>query len=253
MNDNYSVYKHTNKTNGKVYIGITKNNPELRWMKGRGYVNSPYFYSAIAKYGWDGFYHDVIRDGLTKEEACIAEKSLIRRYDSRNREKGYNLSSGGQSGASGVKQSEELRERKRISDTLAWSDPVLRREQSERLKGIRRSEETRKRMSASAKNRSPISEEQKNRISNTLRSYFSDPSNRKKASDAAIKYPVVCVETGIVYSSSHDAFRDTGIQQGNINACCRGTRKKAGGFHWSFYKQQANTEVNTEAKGSVSP
>ena len=33
----YCVYKHTNKTNNKVYIGITCRKPEVRWDSGWGY------------------------------------------------------------------------------------------------------------------------------------------------------------------------------------------------------------------------
>lgn len=54
---NYFVYKHTNQTNGKVYIGLTKQNPESRWGKnGINYKNKcPHFWNAIQKYGWGGF------------------------------------------------------------------------------------------------------------------------------------------------------------------------------------------------------
>ena len=89
MSEEYLIYKHTSPSN-KVYIGITSQTPEKRWHGGANYSGQPYFYNAIRKYGWDNFKHDIIRSGLTEEEAKIAERKLIKRYDSRNREFGYN-------------------------------------------------------------------------------------------------------------------------------------------------------------------
>lgn len=91
----YSVYIHTNKMNGKKYVGITKQRPERRWQKGKGY-DGTYFGNAIAKYSWDGFTHEVIMSGLTKDEACDLEITLIKSLKTNNREYGYNVSEGGQ-------------------------------------------------------------------------------------------------------------------------------------------------------------
>ena len=229
----YTVYKHVNKTNGKVYIGITSGDVQVRWQYGGGYKGSPHFNSAIQKYGWSGFDHEIVRDGLSKEEACIAERKLIKRYNSRNPNYGYNISCGGEAGCKGRRLTEEEKEYKRIASLMAWSDPVLRLEQSKRLKGRPKSEETRRRMSEARKGE-VRSEEQKAKISETLKAYYSDPANRKKNSDSKKKCPIRCVETGEEYESSHDAFRHTGVSQGNIYACCLGKRKRAGGFHWEF-------------------
>ena len=91
----YTVYQHKNKINGKVYIGITSQKPEQRWRNGEGYKSSPHFYSAIQKYGWDNFEHNILFVELTKEQACLKEQELIKEFNSMNREYGYNSTSGG--------------------------------------------------------------------------------------------------------------------------------------------------------------
>lgn len=91
----YKVYLHTNKTNGKVYVGITKQAVERRWQNGHGYAGT-FFGNAIAKYGWDGFTHEVWFTGLRKEDACSMEQAMILYFHSNEREHGYNISEGGQ-------------------------------------------------------------------------------------------------------------------------------------------------------------
>ena len=92
--NNYSVYIHTNKLNGKKYIGITRQDPRRRWQNGFGYENT-YFGKAVKKYGWDGFFHEVIAFGLTKQQACDMEIALIALHRTNNRCFGYNISDGG--------------------------------------------------------------------------------------------------------------------------------------------------------------
>lgn len=106
----YQVYIHTNKENGKVYIGITSSNISKR--AGSNGINSKkntLFYRAIQKYGWDNFAHETLFTGLTINEAAKIEQDLIAKYQSNNPLFGYNISSGGESGNCGCVMSEEMR------------------------------------------------------------------------------------------------------------------------------------------------
>lgn len=45
---------------------------------------------------------------------------------------------------------------------------------------------------------------------------------------------VRCIETGEVYSSTHDVQRQLGIAQSSISSCCNGKRNSAGGYHFEY-------------------
>lgn len=90
----YKVYMHVNKTNGKIYVGMTRQRVQDRWDNGEGYKQCPKFYNAIKKYGWDGFTHVVYKSGLTCEEAEELERKLIKMFHT-NGKYGYNIESGG--------------------------------------------------------------------------------------------------------------------------------------------------------------
>ena len=95
-NDKYCVYCHTNKIDGKKYFGQTGLIPEVRWGKnGEKYKGCPHFYHAIQKYGWDGFYHDVIASNLTIAEANNFEEIMIAEFHTQDPRFGYNIANGG--------------------------------------------------------------------------------------------------------------------------------------------------------------
>ena len=94
-NGNYCVYVHINKINGKMYVGQTRRNPKYRWRNGKGYQGSTCFYSAIEKYGWDNFEHEVIASNLTKKEADNFEQILIKELKTQEKKYGYNICDGG--------------------------------------------------------------------------------------------------------------------------------------------------------------
>lgn len=93
---NYTVYKHTNLINGKSYIGQTRREDlTRRWCGGHGYKASPYFYSAIKKYGWKNFSHEILFTNLTHEQANEKEREMIAYYKSNDPKYGYNIQEGG--------------------------------------------------------------------------------------------------------------------------------------------------------------
>lgn len=96
MEENFKVYCHENKIDGKKYFGITKQEPERRWKYGKAYSENKYFTNAINKYGWNNFHHIIIFDNLSKEIACQIEIYLISKYNTINTNNGYNQASGGE-------------------------------------------------------------------------------------------------------------------------------------------------------------
>lgn len=107
MENNYTVYCHINKTNKKRYFGITSLKPTNRWKNGKAYHGNVYFTNAINKYGWNGFEHKIIAENLTKDEAEKMEIELISKYNSTNREFGYNIQNGGSSNGKHSKETKE--------------------------------------------------------------------------------------------------------------------------------------------------
>lgn len=58
--------------------------------------------------------------------------------------------------------------------------------------------------------------------------------NRKRGLSMSKK--VLCVETGVIYSSIIEAYRQTGVGQKEIINVCKGKPhyKTAGGYHWKY-------------------
>ena len=134
----YWVYVHTCKANGKKYVGITTaSKPERRWREGNGYRYNKHFYSAILKHGWNNFQHEAWE--LTCEsEMYYAEKYLIAYYHTTESEFGYNHSTGGESGSSGCRYSEEGRKKLSEAAKKRCSDPEYRRKMSEAGKRVQK-------------------------------------------------------------------------------------------------------------------
>lgn len=99
-NDMGLIYRITNTVNNKVYIGLTTVSLEKRWnghMNGARYNTKHPLYNAMRKYGVDNFIMEKIDETNDFEELGLLERKYIKEYDSTNREKGYNITHGGES------------------------------------------------------------------------------------------------------------------------------------------------------------
>ena len=222
----YTVYQHKNKINGKIYIGITMQEPEKRWRKGKGYKSSPYFYSAIQKYGWDNFEHNILFTELTKEEACLKEQELIKQFDSMNREHGYNSTSGGDV----FSMNEETKQK--ISQAMMGNKNGL---------GHPCSEEKKKKISEAQRGRE-FTKEHKQKLSEAAKNRHVPCSKDKKQilKEKSHKKPVYCEELDKVFESVQECGRQLGIPATNISKLCNGRGKTLKGYHLRYYNDTTN-------------
>jgi len=224
----YTVYQHKNKINNKVYIGITMQEPEKRWgINGCNYKTSPHFYSAINKYGWDNFEHNILFENLTKEEACQKEQELIAEFNSMNREYGYNSTSGGEmfvvSPEAKIKLSKSMLGNKNGLGHICTEEK--KQKISNAQKGKKLSEEHKGKLSEAAKNKhTPCSDEKKQKLSEGY------PNKRK----------VYCKELDHVYNSVHECARQLNLYATNISKVCNGVHHTTGGYHFTYYDDTIN-------------
>lgn len=91
------VYRATNRVNGKIYIGKSKNFLKRQKQHIKQYTNAcPKFYAAMRKYGSDVFDWDVLFEG-TEKQCLMMERRFIVGLRT-NTQSGYNVNEGGKFG-----------------------------------------------------------------------------------------------------------------------------------------------------------
>ena len=129
------IYRFTNKSNGKVYIGLTTQTIHRRLSEHKYRFTSSdrdhKLYQALRKYGWDNFDIEVIFIVFDKTHLPEFEKLFIDEYDSFNN--GYNMTSGD------ALISEETRDKLRqamIGRNITWIDKIMK---TKRERGVYKS------------------------------------------------------------------------------------------------------------------
>lgn len=247
--DLYSVYTHTSPSS-KVYVGVS-NNPKRRW----GTYGAPYlckskngsyaqscFASAILKYGWDNFKHEILLIDRPFSEALYAEKYLIRWYKIHHLS--YNMSDGGEyySGTRGPLSKEH---RQKVKEFMSTHHP---------MKGRYHTEEAKAKMSEAAKNRN-FSSEKKAAIAEKIRKAHKGRhhvlseegrknivlKNKEMAKKGLVKYRTKEVHqydfNGNYIASFPSVSKGAKAihkNSGDVSMCACGKHLSVGGYIWSY-------------------
>lgn len=212
------VYKITNKTNGKIYVGITSQGISTRWHKhcSDAVTDSPFpIHNAIRKYGKDNFQIELIEDLSDKDYDYLKEREVywIKEFNSYDREKGYNLTLGGD-GTFGRFRSEETKDKIR-----------------QKALGRIVSKEARAKMSESHKNRKYSNKELKIRSENGIRT-------RKKIVQFDLNNSFIRE-----FNSISDAATATETDRRNIGNYLNdktGKRFSCAGYIWKYKEEDLN-------------
>lgn len=187
----YTVYKTTNKENGKFYIGVhkTKNPNDYYLGSGVGIKR------AIEKYGRESFHKEVLFIFESEEEAYQKEKEIVTEEFVKNKGN-YNGTLGGVGGFSHIPP--------RFGDDSPMRNPEIveraraklketRRRDKERLDEISKrnlalaknshSEETNRKRALTCKGRI-VSDSQKEHMSKVMTNIYRDPEYKKKHSES---------------------------------------------------------------------
>lgn len=213
MEKDYSLYIHTNKTNNKVYIGITCQNPvSNRWKNGAGYKNNPLFWNAIKKYGWDGFTHKVVCKNLTKDQAEKLEQQFIKSYKANTLEYGYNIENGGRVSKISESQKQHLREINL---------------------GKHHTEETKRKMSIAHKGKPKKKGIKHDELfkENRRNAWLGNKNPKSKKIKQYTLDGIFIKE----YNYMNEAKKELNLKGTcHISDCCRGLRNKAYGYKWQY-------------------
>jgi len=232
----FTVYIHTNKINSKTYIGITSRTPRKRWgNNGNGYKNNKYFYSAIQKYDWNNFEHEVVLVNLTKEQAEMFEIEMIKYYKSNQREFGYNIASGGKHGNCGYIPTEESR--RKISESNM--KPVICLETGGIYKLVK---DCAKDINIGARCISSVCCGNQKSTHGLHFMYLSDYDENKEYVFEEPK-KVICIDTGIVYNSVTECAKSLNLFKENLVKVCKHKRKHVNGLRFCYLNEYSNIDL----------
>jgi hypothetical protein len=222
------IYKITNLTNNKCYIGETIQNPKKRWkdhlnaIKRDGGCRA--LKMAIKKYGIEKFKFEVLIICFD-EDRLIYEKQYIKKYNSLV-PNGYNILEGGQEGVLGLKHSEETKRKLSLKSKEYNNRPEVKEKSRQKMIELNRRIKAGEVVKKSPKwykaleegrigNRGgKHNEETKNKISNSLKTYYASDSEKVKVNANKEKWhEMLKSKKGTNLNDSHKENISTGLTE----------------------------------------
>jgi group I intron endonuclease len=200
------IYCIINNITGKIYIGKTSKDLEIRKRNHEYNINryDGFLQRAFKKYGFKNFSWKILDKTEDPIELNRLEQDYICMFGSSFKKLGYNMTEGGEGG---LPNAEVLQKYKRNNTGI--QNPNY---------GKTPSEYTRKKLRDwQLGEKSPK---------------FGKPCSSK--SKEKCSKPVMCKETSIVYCSIREAMKQTGIDRASLSRCCQGKQVTAGKQHWSY-------------------
>lgn len=240
MEKTYCIYCHTNKINGKKYVGMTSQSLENRWRKGKGYKHCEAIEQAFIEYGWDNFDHEVLAEGLLYEEACEAEKRFIKELGCRFPE-GYNIDGGGRKNRDIATRTKDKIRQYHLGKT---NSPAARAKISAANKGKIVSEKTRELLSKKLTGKVRTDEQRANmsaakkKLLSENKQVYEGQAERLRGYAKKLRRPVLQFTKDGKFVTKHDSVSEAAESVNgkvpNIVKCCSGVKKSMYGYVWKY-------------------
>ena len=262
------IYQIKNIINGKIYVGQSQN-VELRYKRhmgelSRGIHGNHHLQNAYTKYGRDAFEFSILElcpiDQLDEREVYwISQLNAVKT--------GYNMTEGG-GGTRGFYPSEETRKKQSSQSKQRWANPEYR---DRMIKAIKQSAEAERvpvmqvetgivfssvteagdsighgssDISAACSGKCYVCGEYHWRYyTPEVQAIHNSPDFDKWRLSIVAQgksSPVICIETGELYSTISEAEKKTRVHYSNISKCCLFKAKSAHGLHWRYANMSAD-------------
>lgn len=243
------IYKITNVANGKVYIGQTKVGLHVRK---REHVNklkngkhrNIHLKEEYAKYGLNSFVFEIIQY-CSVEDLEESEKNWIKKFNSDNREYGYNIESGGNKGKKMPKEAiERMVQNKDYSKTRregnGRAQKIICINDGKIFNCIKDASDfystpyTGTICSVSGSRTSVYSSDgnwYQFAYYEEGKEYILRPIKKKKPSN---KKKVKCLNTGEIFESVRKASESTGIYRSFVTSICNGELEEREGMKFEY-------------------
>lgn len=221
------IYKTTNLLNGKIYVGQTSKNLDTDYL-GSGKV----LIKAVKKYGKSAFKREIIEECVSKEQMNEREKYWIQYFDSINRNKGYNVSIGGEGGNLGDKVNKKISKSmkgkisvKDINGNVFSISANDDRFASGELVGVQKG-------MVPYNKGVPMSESQKQKMRVPKSKEHIENMSKSKIGKGV--KPIICLNNGVKYNSIKEAAEKLGLTVPNVVAVLKGRAKKTKGYSFQY-------------------